>query len=380
VSGLRSLLRLSGAPLHGPAASSYPNGQTVAYDYYPNVATTSGTGNGDRRLKQIANSRSGALYSRFDYGYKVEGAINAWTKTLGTANPVDMGFTYDRINRLTGATYKDGAAVLAQFGYTYDKADNRTTERRDQIVSTASFNNVNELTALSGGGVVGFTGTTTEEAAVTVGGQVAQTSLVGTRFEKAVTLPAGTNTVTVAAVDPSGNTNSSTPTNPPVTGTNGVTKRLVSEHRPFNPDMWRDQTNNRMYLAWFAEDKLKYRVQTASDLGSSNWTNFGGEMTGGGFETTIYFTPTNQQSFYRIVRSGDHVIEAKYGAESTFRDVTTFVLSLHQSTTNGFAVGNHTLGGDPIFGKVKTLFVTITKPDGIYEYSAREGATLDLRR
>jgi RHS repeat-associated protein len=190
------------------AGAIYPNGQTVAYDYYPNVAAPSGTGNGDQRLKQIANSRSGTLYSRFDYGYKVDGAINAWTKTLGTANPVDMGFTYDPIDRLTGATYKDGAAVLAQYGYAYDKADNRTTERRNETASTGSFNNVNELTALSGGGVVGFTGTTTEEAAVTVGGQAAQTSQVGTRFEKAVTLPAGTNTVTITAADPSGNTNS----------------------------------------------------------------------------------------------------------------------------------------------------------------------------
>lgn len=152
--------------------------------------------------------RSGTLYSRFDYGYKVEGANNAWTKTLGAANPVDMSFLYDPIDRLTGATYKDGAAVLAQYGYTYDKADNRTTERRNETVSTGTFNNVNELTSVSGGGVVCFTGTTTEEAAVTVGGQAAQTSQVGTRFEKAVTLPAGTNTVTVAAVDPSSNTNS----------------------------------------------------------------------------------------------------------------------------------------------------------------------------
>jgi RHS repeat-associated protein len=190
------------------AGASYPNGQTVAYDYYPNVAATTGTGNGDQRLKQIANRRSGTLYSRFDYGYTVDGAINAWTKTLGSANPVDMSFSYDPIDRLTGSTYKDGAAVLEQYGYTYDKADNRTTERRNEAVSTGSFNNVNELTTLSGGGVVGFTGTTTEEAAVTVGGQAAQTSQVGTRFEKAVTLPAGTNTVTVAAVDPSGNTNS----------------------------------------------------------------------------------------------------------------------------------------------------------------------------
>ena len=141
----------------------------------------------------ITNQRcrhSGTLYSRFDYGYKVDGAINSWTKTLGPANPVEMAFSYDPIDCLTGATYKDGAAVLEQYGYTYDKADNRTTERRNEIVSTGTFNNVNELTALSGGGVVGFTGTTTEEAVVMVGGQAAQTSLVGTRFQKAVTLPA----------------------------------------------------------------------------------------------------------------------------------------------------------------------------------------------
>ena len=90
-------------------------------------------------------------------------------------------------------------------------------------------------------------------------------------------------TTTKFTVVTGGSTNSSTPTNPPVSGANGVTKRLVSEHRPFSPDMWLDQTNNRMYLAWFAEDRLKYRVQAAADLGSSNWTNFGGEMTGGGF-------------------------------------------------------------------------------------------------
>ena len=174
-------------------------------------------------------------------------AINSWTKTLGAANPVDMGFTYDPIDRLTGATYKDGAAVLEQYGYTYDKADNRTTERRSEIVSTGTFNNVNELTAVSGGGVVGFTGTTTEEAAVTVGGQAAQTSLVGTRFEKSVTLPAGTNTVTVAAVDPSGNANSK---NYRVVVSGGLTQSFTYDA---NGNMTSDGT--RTY-AWDAENRL----------------------------------------------------------------------------------------------------------------------------
>jgi len=204
----------------------------------------------------ITNQRcrhSGTLYSRFDYGYKVDGAINSWTKTLGPANPVEMAFSYDPIDCLTGATYKDGAAVLEQYGYTYDKADNRTTERRNETVSTGSFNNVNELTSLSGGGVVGFTGTTTEEAAVTVGGQTAQTSLVGTRFEKAVTLPTGTNTVTITAADPSGNANSK---NYRVV-VNGGNSRAASHARArYSTTPWplplRRQARRRSARAWSA--------------------------------------------------------------------------------------------------------------------------------
>jgi len=117
----------------------------------------------------------------------------------------------------------------------------------NEIVSTGTFNNVNELTALSGGGVVGFTGTTTEDAAVTLGGQAAQTSLVGTRFEKAVTLPAGTNTVTVAAVDPSGNTNSK---NYRVVVSSGAAQSFTYDA---NGNMTSDGT--RTY-AWDAENRL----------------------------------------------------------------------------------------------------------------------------
>jgi len=301
VSGLRSLLRLSGAPLHGPAASSYPNGQTVAYDYYPNVAATTGTGNGDQRLKQIANSRSGSLYSRFDYGYKVDGAINSWTKTLGPANPVEMAFSYDPIDRLTGATYKDGAAVLAQYGYTYDKGDNRTTERRNEILSTASFNNVNELTALSGGGVVGFTGTTTEEAAVTVGGQVAQTSQVGTRFEKAVTLPVGTNTVTIAAVDPSGNTNSK---NYRVVVSGGAVQSFTYDA---NGNMTSDGVRS---YAWDAENRLiKITEGTkTTDIeydGFHHWTRIH-ERNG---STTV--------SDRRFIWDGNTMVEQRNGTSTT---------------------------------------------------------------
>lgn len=72
-------------------------------------------------------------------------------------------------------------------------------------MNTATYNNVNELTARSGGGVVRFSGSTDEEAVVTVDGQATQTSAGGTTFSKDLALSPGTHTITVTAEDPSRN-------------------------------------------------------------------------------------------------------------------------------------------------------------------------------
>lgn len=166
--------------------------------------------------------------------------------------------------------------------------------------------------------------------------------------------------------------------NPVVPITSGVTKQKIADYQPFVPEMSMDPATSRVQISWFAEDKLKFQVQTATDL--ANWTNFGGEITGGGFDTSISFTRTNPQAFFKIVRSGDNVIAARYGAETTFVDVTGYVANLRQTQPTGFRVSNSALGGDPIFGKTKTLEVTISKSDGVYRYTAREGSTLDLRQ
>lgn len=134
--------------------------------------------------------------------------------------------------------------------------------------------------------------------------------------------------------------------------------------------------SNKYHIAWFAEDKLKYQVQESTNL--AGWINFRGQMTGGGFTTEISWDPTNSRAFYRLVRSGEYIIEAKYGADSTFRDVTGTVTTLKQNFNGTFTVSNSNMGGDPIFGKVKTLYVTIAKADGVYLYTAREGTTINL--
>lgn len=165
---------------------------------------------------------------------------------------------------------------------------------------------------------------------------------------------------------------------PVVPITSGVTKQKITDYQPFVPTMTMDAVTSRAQISWFAEDKLKFQVQTATDLVS--WTNFGGEIIGGGFDTSISFTRTNPQAFFKIVRSGDNVITARYGAETTFVDVTGYVTNLRQTQPTGFRVSNSVLGGDPIFGKTKTLEVTISKSEGVYRYTAREGSTLDLRQ
>ena len=164
------------------------------------------------------------------------------------------------------------------------------------------------------------------------------------------------------------------PTNP-VASTNKTL--LYSYTNRFSPEYLMGGSNQHK-IRWYAEDRLKYQVKESLDL--SNWTNFRGEMTGGGFDTEISFSPSNSRAFYRIQRSGEFIIEAKYGANETFADVTSRVSSLKTSSNGIFTVSNSNLGGDPIFGVVKYLYVTVAKSDGVYLYTAREGSSINLNQ
>lgn len=68
------------------------------------------------------------------------------------------------------------------------------------------------------------------------------------------------------------------------------------------------------------------------------------------------------------------IISAYYGADNTFRDVTTFVQNA--SLNGNLRVDNGTLGGDPIFGKVKTLRIRYGLGSNIYEKEFTEGSAV----
>lgn len=94
--------------------------------------------------------------------------------------------------------------VLKRYAYGYDPAGNRLGEQIDDVLTGASYNNMNELVSQQPMGALRFEGTVSEPATVTIAGKPATVSSAN-RFDGAAAVSGGTNTVAVTATDPSGN-------------------------------------------------------------------------------------------------------------------------------------------------------------------------------
>lgn len=178
----------------------YPNGQKVQYAYFDNL--------GDQRLRQIKNlNPAAAVISQFDYTYDATGQIRTSTQTnSGTANPRRYDFGYDAADQLRSAILTDtvSGAGVAQYGYDYDPAGNRTNEQTGSAITSAMANNLNQITGQSGGGKMHFRGTVSEPATVAVAGNPAAVDAAG-NFDGTANVNVGSNTVSVTAVDANGN-------------------------------------------------------------------------------------------------------------------------------------------------------------------------------
>ena len=185
-----------------PLTATYPNGQTSSYSYYPNTAPA-GTGNGDQRLQTIWHrDAAAAMLSKDEYSYDPAGEITDWTQQAGALPATAYGYEYDRASQLLAATRKDVAtnAVQKQYTYRYDLAGNRTLEQIDNAVSSATYNNVNQLTARAGAGPMVFEGTVNKDASVTVGG-ISATVDGQNRFSAQVYVQPGQQSIEITARD-----------------------------------------------------------------------------------------------------------------------------------------------------------------------------------
>jgi len=187
------------------ASISYPNGQATTFDYFSNT--------GDQRLKTILNKNSGgSTVSKFDYEYDADGEISKWTQQADSATAQAYELKYDNVNQLLDATLKNTltSAIVKQYAYGYDKAGNRTSEQVDLSVTKSIHNKVNQITSQSGtSGPLSVEGDLSEPATVSVNGTSATVSSNNT-FRATINATTGSNTLSVIAIDYSGNTNTST--------------------------------------------------------------------------------------------------------------------------------------------------------------------------
>jgi RHS repeat-associated protein len=175
-------------------------------------------------LKNILSKKGTQEVARHDYTYDSLGRIATWKRSApltnpGTTHEYEWTMTHDFADQLTGVVEKAlSGALRGGWTYGYDAAGNRYSamhsgaEGSTATATSATHNNMNQITALGGGGLTRVAGTLDEPGRVSVGfagtGEHPARMLPGNRFETELNLPAGTSTLAVEAADASGNRSS----------------------------------------------------------------------------------------------------------------------------------------------------------------------------
>ena len=162
--------------------------------------------------------------SAFGYGYDAGGSITRWTQSqpFHTEEPMSAWtIEQDAADQLTGVSVEGRAAGRQVFSY--DLAGNRLTAQSGNAKSTTAYNALNQITGISGGGRLRFSGTTSEAANVSVQGRAAR-MLDDTTFTADAEVVPGVNTIPVVATDGNGNRRTN---NYQVTVPGGATRAFV---------------------------------------------------------------------------------------------------------------------------------------------------------
>ena len=235
------------------AAMTYPNGQSVVYDYNNNA--------NDQRSKQIWNrNASGTTLSKFAYEYTKVGQISKWTQQTDSTDINYDELTYDLADELFAATKKNlsPASIIRRYAYQYDQAGNRTNEQIDNTVTSASFNSLNQLSAQQNGGSVRVKGSLNELSSVKVKNLTSGDSIPATVDSIAKTfegfikvIPGSTNIIQIIATDFSGNANTRVINDTIATG-NGLNNTIVVDLNGNTVS----SSNPAVTYGWDAENRL----------------------------------------------------------------------------------------------------------------------------
>jgi RHS repeat-associated protein len=107
---------------------SRPNGVTTAYGY-----------DAAGQLRTLTHANGASTLQGYTYTYDAAGNRDSVTTSAGTET-----YTFDALNRLTGATYPGGPTV----SYTYDAAGNRTSETRSGTTTNYTYDAAGQMTKI----------------------------------------------------------------------------------------------------------------------------------------------------------------------------------------------------------------------------------------
>ena len=176
---------------------TYPSGTglSTSYSYFDNTHLQD-----FERLKTIQNFKSSGAtnVSKFDYTYNAVGTIATWTQQADSSTAVVNTLTYDNAAQSGGGS--------ASNAYKYDPAGNRLTETTASTTTAGAFNNLNQLTALtSSAATQTVAGHTDTVPASTLSIDSVPASITSTtNFTANVSVPAGTNIVSIVATPSTG--------------------------------------------------------------------------------------------------------------------------------------------------------------------------------
>lgn len=225
-----------------------PGGMTTTLGYHPMTQ--------DFRLAGITHKRSGgAVISSHAYTYSPAGAITSWAMQTDVDGSSTFQFTNDDTDQLVSAvrtgTIPTGAPAVSSFRY--DAAGNRLTTQLDKVVQTHSYNNLNQLTGTTAGGLLRVEGHLDELATVTVNNVNAKVT-ADKKYVAEVPVTTGSNTITVRATDANNNVAQKQWL------VTGITGTAASPTYDFNGNTTNDGTRG---YEWDAKDRVKAIVQGA---------------------------------------------------------------------------------------------------------------------
>jgi len=138
---LGTFLQTYDGPTRRLLSQTSPNGIVSTLTYFGNDQ--------DRRLQQIAHRLGPATVSMQTYAHNPIGQVTNWIQQAGSAATNVCAFVYDALERLTESHVTRSGSPGRDFLYTYDSANNRTSEQTDAVSRTLSYNVLNELTTSS---------------------------------------------------------------------------------------------------------------------------------------------------------------------------------------------------------------------------------------